>query len=82
MYMWGDGEVLDLSLPPFELLSVGLQDGAVVAWLAVDLYSTTPPRNVRVITFGTGHCYDNTKFIYWGTVQKGSLVYHIFEEIN
>jgi len=80
MFMWRDGESITFDISPFNFLSTGIQNGNIVVWLAVQ--TDMPKERVAITTFGTGAVVDTNRYTYWGTVQKGTLVYHIFQDFD
>lgn len=61
-----------------KMLSVQVQNGAVVMWVLVNELAEDEPRTVRI--FGTGHPIIGKPGDYVGTVQlhNGALAFHVF----
>lgn len=64
-----------------KILSVGIQEGRLVVWALVDPMTPKKPKKLSVIGTGwVGTPMDEiTDKRFVGTVQDGSLVFHIFE---
>lgn len=63
------------------VLSVAVQEGAVVVWAVVNPLHRTVSRRFRIV--GTGHPFnDLAEWQFVGTVQThgGALVWHVFVE--
>ncbi len=60
------------------VLSVQKQYDSICMWVEVDITKPKVVRKFRLI--GTGHYFDFTRMSYVGTVQDGSLVWHIYEQ--
>lgn len=63
----------------FKILSMQNQDDEITFWAEVNPGNISKPRRFRV--FGTGWgIMDNEGFEHIGTVQIGSLVWHVYME--
>ena len=60
-----------------KILCVQLQMDTLTLWAQVDPNNIPSTRTIEV--FGTGHPMDDGCRSYIGTVQEGSLVWHVFE---
>lgn len=62
-----------------KILSIQRQNGILCAWALVD--PSEPPVTRRFRIIGTGFEFDPKGLEFLATVQGGSFVWHIFEEI-
>lgn len=84
-YKLESGDPHSIEMPAgAQILTVQVQMGDPVIWALVDPDAEIETRNFR--TFGTGHSIgvDVNKLVYIGTWQifNGTLVFHLFEEVN
>lgn len=63
-----------------EILSVQMQNGVPTIWALVDPKAPGPKVKQKIGIFGTGNPIDGVLFkqAFIGTVQQGSLVWHVF----
>ncbi len=72
-------DVQEVEMPSgAQLLSVDSQQGTLCLWAMVDLDSGTKERHVIDI-LGTGNPIESHHRSFIGTVQMGTLVWHIFQ---
>lgn len=63
-----------------KILHVALQAGSVCLW--AEVFPAMPKVNRCIEVFGTGNPMDESFLrVYIGTVQDGSLVWHIYERL-
>jgi hypothetical protein len=60
------------------ILSVQLQNDLPCIWAMVDGDAEKEPRSIHI--YGTGHALTDRKVQFIGTIQMGSLVFHVFED--
>ena len=61
-----------------QIMSVGVKNGVVCIWAAVDTTATDDERLIEVLA--TGECFSKEIHrSYIGTVKQGAYIWHVFE---
>lgn len=66
------------------ILSIQIQDNKVCMWILLDDSNNTKVKR-KFVAIGTGHSInEENKLVYLDTIQlnKGTYIFHIFEQLN